>query len=720
MKKILIILSALFTTFIFGMVSVNALELEIANFSDLQSLAASGGEAKLTNDIVMTDDIRFLENTTLDLNGHNINTAVWYTLIVRSDVIFKDTSANPGKITNGQLEGEYVSGTDYQAIQVGGKISSTEIAPGKLTIDSGNYEAKYIIHIANGTLIINGGKFTASSYFAIGTVANEDKNYIEINGGEFNYSGDYQVISLDNTNLVMNSGKITSTNGSGIVGFKDSNVVVNNGTIDAYNFAIAGNGSASGNNEGTNAKFTVNGGRLSAKSGPAIYAPQINGETKITGGTLTGAETGIEIRAGKLTITGGTLNGNTELFESNPNGNGTSTKGSAVAIAQHTTKEPINVSITGGTFNGYAALSITNPQGNSAEDLAKITLNVTGGTFNATGEDAIISEDVTGFVKGGTYSSNPSDFVANGFIEYTANNKDYEVLPAKSYTIPEEEFFVEIGKTIPFAPTVDTLYAKYLRISTGDNTIATYQNGIITGVKVGKTTLIASLGRTGDSKAINVYELTPAITNDNLEKENNKEANIIVKEIIDDALNGEEVDGIAEDTIEKVKDAIVDGKTVSTEVSIKEMKEEDIPKETLEKIEEIIDKKVELAKYLDIDVILKADNENLGYITALSKQISISLEIDKKYTDVPKGYTRKYFVIRLHEGEEPTIIDAEIKDGKLVFETNKFSTYAIAYKDTVNSTNPKTFDRLCMWIILFSISIIGFGIQVFSLKKTNE
>ena len=164
------------------------------------------------------------------------------------------------------------------------------------------------------------------------------------------------------------------------------------------------------------------------------------------------------------------------------------------------------------------------------------------------------------------------------------------------------------------------------------------------------------------------------------------------------------------------------------EIKEREEREEELKilidkiRENLEKIEEIVkDENATMAGYLDINVVLKADDIELGNVTKLSKPISISLEIDKKYTDVPKGYTRKYFVIRLHEGENPTIIDAEIKDGKLEFKTNKFSTYAIAYKDTVsNGTNPKTFDELFMWILLISISMIGLGIQTFKLRKISE
>ena len=50
--------------------------------------------------------------------------------------------------------------------------------------------------------------------------------------------------------------------------------------------------------------FTVNGGTLTAKYGPAIYMPgQVN--LTITDGTLNG---GISLRMGQVDISGGTIN----------------------------------------------------------------------------------------------------------------------------------------------------------------------------------------------------------------------------------------------------------------------------------------------------------------------------------------------------------------------------------------------------------------------------
>ena len=148
-----------------------------------------------------------------------------------------------------------------------------------------------------------------------------------------------------------------------------------------------------------------------------ILICQIDGETKITGGTFNGAS-GVEIRAGKLEISGGTFTATADSLVVDDNGDGSTTKGAAVAIAQHTTKKPIDVKISGGTFNAVVPVNEANPEGNSAEDLAQITLSITGGTFNTTngGTKASASEDFTKFVSGGTYTLAPDkDLLKDGY-----------------------------------------------------------------------------------------------------------------------------------------------------------------------------------------------------------------------------------------------------------------------------------------------------------------
>lgn len=123
-------------------------------------------------------------------------------------------------------------------------------------------------------------------------------------------------------------------------------------------------------------------------------------------GDMTG-ETGVEIRAGKMNITGGTIVATGDSTTVGPNGNGSTTIGAGVAIAQHRTKLPIEVTISGGTIKGATALKQSNPESNDEESVAKVEISVTDGTFEATSANgkAVESENVKNFIKGGSFSS---------------------------------------------------------------------------------------------------------------------------------------------------------------------------------------------------------------------------------------------------------------------------------------------------------------------------
>lgn len=97
-------------------------------------------------------------------------------------------------------------------------------------------------------------------------------------------------------------------------------------------------------------------------------------------------DTAIEIRAGELNIAGGTFTATADEFSCKANGNGETTVGAAIAVAQHNTKLPINVTISGGTFSGYHALSVMNPQNNEYDAIKEIEVNVSGETLNSTKE----------------------------------------------------------------------------------------------------------------------------------------------------------------------------------------------------------------------------------------------------------------------------------------------------------------------------------------------
>ena len=179
--------------------------------------------------------------------------------------------------------------------------------------------------------------------------------------------------------------------------------------------------------EGTSNKLTVDGATINV-TGHGIYqAGCADTNFTINNSVITGGSTGIEVRAGKLTVTNSTITGKGELAVK-PNGNGTTTDGAGIAIAQHKTMQPIDVTIAGGTVTGGYAIYESNPEKNSAADIAKVKVAVTGGTFNG----KIYSEDITGFVTGGTFNTNPKDYVPT--TGYTVAKKDGVYTVAKKDT----------------------------------------------------------------------------------------------------------------------------------------------------------------------------------------------------------------------------------------------------------------------------------------------
>lgn len=125
----------------------------------------------------------------------------------------------------------------------------------------------------------------------------------------------------------------------------------------------------------------------------------------VNGASIEG-NTGIEIRSGILNVNGGTIRGTAIPTETTPNGNGSTTEGAGIAIVQHDTKNIIKVTVTKGLIEGYTAFYQNNTQKNDDASVAKITLAINGGTFNAIngGTNAVYSENFGEFVTNGTFN----------------------------------------------------------------------------------------------------------------------------------------------------------------------------------------------------------------------------------------------------------------------------------------------------------------------------
>ncbi len=140
-----------------------------------------------------------------------------------------------------------------------------------------------------------------------------------------------------------------------------------NGTINGGNdFAVATNGSTT-----KNATIIVNEGAVLTSDVAAMYLPGNEGLTAtINGGTITGGNTGIELRAGQLIVNGGDITSTATEYSYTPNGNGSTTKGAAIAVVQHTTLLPIDAQILGGTLTGLNQIAVVDAQENNLEDVS--------------------------------------------------------------------------------------------------------------------------------------------------------------------------------------------------------------------------------------------------------------------------------------------------------------------------------------------------------------
>ena len=427
MKKIyLLIISLLFLPSFAYAVNVN-------NELLLKAYLSTGADIVLTNDVMVTSNLPVNASSSIDLNGHTIDMGT-NTLVTYEPLIVKDESdSGIGKIT----------GTGTFVIQVGSSSS-----PGTFILDSGTIDCRGSYCINNiGNMTINGGSILGSTYVIItrkslvmngGHVYSNDDIAIGMtNGGTFVFNdglistdGDEFAVyvSANGGTFTMNGGSIEAlyedvddykTGGVGLFVGSNTNSIINGGTITAEAFAIAGNGS---NN---NSNITINGGDITSIHGLGIYFPPVNSKLKITGGEISGL-TGVEIRAGSLEVTGGTINATSSTYSIGRNDSGSTSLGVGVAVTQHNTKSDIDVHICNGTINGLVPFAQANTQQNSIDNLSKINILIDNSCgkpiFNSSNrETTVYSQNFDGFIQGGEFTTDVGKYIAPKYGEVLEN-----------------------------------------------------------------------------------------------------------------------------------------------------------------------------------------------------------------------------------------------------------------------------------------------------------
>lgn len=337
-----------------------------------------------------------------------------------------------------------------------GKITSAVHAlgvnGGTLILESGTVEAEKIGIDAWGAAAVQmkGGSISAGwGIEAFGPKSEDSKTTVAVSGGEITGKTAAMLLHANQSGgsahsnaypvevTVSGSAKLSvGAQGESAIGVFGKGAVLNvtGGEITggAGYGAICGNGTKTDKEDNSGTEINIKGGKIVGQSdntwtGNGIYHPQ-DGVLNITGGEITGG-TGIEIRAGKLNISGGIITGTATPTTVNPNGNGSTSDGVGVAVAQHTTKLPIEVTISGGTISGYSAFYESDPQNNKPGDAVK--LHIEGGSFKAisNGTVSVYSKSYTGFISGGTFTHDPTAYLAND-LKAVLENGSYTVRSA--------------------------------------------------------------------------------------------------------------------------------------------------------------------------------------------------------------------------------------------------------------------------------------------------
>jgi len=186
---------------------------------------------------------------------------------------------------------------------------------------------------------------------------------------------------------------------------------------------------------------------------------------------------------------------------------------------------------------------------------------------------------------------------------------------------------------------------------------------------------------TADKDNTKMYEVkpnTPSITPGEL-KENGEIEIGIVEEL------KEELEDIFEKEIDKnetLKEALAAGKSVNIHVQMERLEEDKIKAKEIKALRDAA-KNQKIAKIYDITLVMKADGTQIDTISEISSKLKFKVLIPE---DLLKD-NRTFFMYRYHEGEnggEVEKLTGELdEENYFTFESDKFSTYALAYEDKI-------------------------------------
>ena len=156
-------------------------------------------------------------------------------------------------------------------------------------------------------------------------------------------------------------------------------------------------------------------------------------------------------------------------------------------------------------------------------------------------------------------------------------------------------------------------------------------------------------------------------------------------EIIDKVVSGDISENMVDSaTAEKIKEAKNSNKKITTSVETNVVIPEKVEITTVN----LVNKKIKEAglsasQYLDINISVYAEGEKLGNIKELEAPIEFTIQVDINLNETDKTF----YVLRIHNDQVDVLETKIVGDNTLSFETDRFSTYVLTYKDVQEDGN---------------------------------
>ncbi len=415
--------------------------------------------------------------------------------------------------------------------------------------------------------------------------------------------------------------------------------------------------------------------------------------------------------ASLMEINGGTFSGGLNTIKNDDYGELTINGGSFSNTVQAALLNWNIATINGGEFtsDGNAILN-----GKLDDVMDKGQLVIHDGTFKS--ENSSIAPMNGSFEKfgsvsitGGLFSSDPSlnkGHVAEGYKVFLGQ-KGYAVIPlATNIELSKKNITLEVGTSEILVATLspDESKTETVEWSSSDEKIASVKDGKVTAKVPGKITIIATTegGLTANCEVTVTKPVaveTPSIDTSKPTDEikvgvNDEKAEQLLKDVTDQIIAGSSEFTDA-DTANAVIEAAKAGKTVTVVADVQKANSgnaqvqadaKKIQKE-LEALTAESNNTATVAMYLDLSVLIKADDIELGNITNLSTPMKFTVVVPENL--LAEG--REFYILRVHNGAVNKIVPERNKN-ILTFGTDRFSTYAVVYEDKKvedNGTTPE-------------------------------